>query len=120
MATIHLTKESFLQKVWNFEESPNEWIFKGGKPAIIDFFATWCSPCMMLSPVLEELSEEYAGKVDIYKIDTGREEELSEAFSIRSIPTLLFCPMKGTPRMTQGALPKSSLKEIIEKELLGL
>ena len=118
MATIQITKKEFLQKVWNYEASPDTWKFIGERPAIVDFFATWCGPCKMLAPVLDELSEEYAGKVDFYKVDTGTGEELSEAFRIRSIPTLLFCSTKGQPEITQGALPKASLKQIIDDKLL--
>ena len=83
-----LTKETFLEKVFNFEKN-KEWKFEGDKPAIIDFYADWCGPCKMVAPILEELSEEYEGKVDIYKVDTEAEQELSAAFAIRSIPSML-------------------------------
>lgn len=63
-----------------------------------------------LSPVLEELAEEYAGKVDFYKVDVDKTEDLAGAFGIRSIPTLLFIPLKGQPQITQGALPKTAIK----------
>ena len=119
MATIHLTKSEFLKKVANYEANPQEWKFLGDKPALIDFYATWCGPCKGLSPVLEELSEEYAGKIDIYKIDIDQEEELASIFNIRSVPTLIFSPMAGSPQMAQGALPKPTLKEAIENVLLA-
>nr|AGH13545.1 hypothetical protein [uncultured bacterium pUR16A2] len=119
MAAIHITKQDFISRIWDYENNPREWQFKGNKPAIIDFFATWCGPCKMLSPVLDELSEEYMGQIDIYKVDTGQEYELSEAFGIRSVPSLLFIPMLGQPQMAQGALPKSELKQIIDNNLLG-
>lgn len=118
MAAIHITKQDFISRIWDYETNRGEWAFKGDRPAIVDFFAQWCGPCKMLSPVLDELSEEYAGRIDIYKVDTGQEYELSDAFNIRSVPTLLFCSMSGQPQMAQGALPKSTLKDIIEKELL--
>ena len=66
-----------------------------------------------LPPILEELSDEYAGKVDIYKVDTEVEQELSAAFGIRSIPSMLFVPKDGEPQMAQGALPKHQLEQII-------
>lgn len=113
MATEHLTKQSFLEKIFNFE-TEQEWKFLGDRPAIIDFYADWCGPCKMIAPVMEELSEEYAGKVDIYKIDTEAEQELAAAFGIRSIPSILFIPMDGAPQMAQGALPKHTFKEVIE------
>lgn len=116
MATIHLNKEGFLRRVADIDNK--EWKFLGDKPAIIDFYAPWCGPCKMLSPVLDELSEEYAGKIDIYKVNVDEEDELSAAFGIRSVPTLIFIPMEGTPQRSAGALPKPQLKETIETILL--
>ena len=112
-----LTKETFLKKVFNFDDN-KEWKFEGDKPCIIDFYADWCGPCKMVAPILEELSEEYKGKIDIYKVDTEVEQELSGVFRIKSIPSMLFIPMDKQPMMQAGALPKTALKEIIEKELI--
>jgi thioredoxin 1 len=113
-----LTKETFMQKVFNFEEN-KEWKFEGDLPCLIDFYADWCQPCKMVAPILEELAEEYKGKVNIYKVDTEAERELAGAFGIRSIPSMLFVPNDGQPQMAQGALPKESFKEVIEDVLLG-
>lgn len=112
----HLTKETFKQKVFDFEKS-QEWNFAGTKPAIIDFYADWCGPCKMVAPILEELSKEYDGKLDIYKIDTDKEQELAGMFGIRSIPSLLFIPTDGQPQMAQGALPKATFKQVINEVL---
>ncbi|HEX2970341.1 MAG TPA: thioredoxin [Bacteroidales bacterium] len=100
-----LTKESFLNKIFDYEKK-SEWEFQGKKPCIIDFYAEWCGPCKMVSPVLEELASDYSGKLDVYKIDTEAELELASAFGIRSIPSFLFVPVKGQPQMAMGALPK--------------
>lgn len=116
---MHLTKDEFLQKVYNYEKNPNEWKYEGDKPAIVDFYATWCGPCKMLAPILEELAKEYDGQIVVYKIDTEKEPELSAAFGIRSIPTLLFIPKSGDPQVAQGAMPKASLKKAIDEFLLG-
>lgn len=119
MQTIHLTKSEFLAKVADYETSPNEWKYLGDRPAVIDFYASWCGPCKMIAPILEELAAEYGDSIYIYKIDTEKEQELAAAFGIQSIPTLLFVPMEGAPQMAQGAMPKNALKEAIDKVLLN-
>ena len=114
----HLTLETFKQKVFNFEKN-TDWKFEGDKPAIIDFYADWCGPCKMVAPILEELSAEYDGKLNIYKVDTESEQELASVFGIKSIPSLLFIPKDSQPQMAQGALPKDSFKKAF-KEVLGV
>ena len=113
----HLNKETFLEKVFNFETN-EEWKYEGNLPCLIDFYADWCGPCKMVAPILEELSKEYDGKINIYKVDTEVEQELAAAFGIRSIPSMLFCPMDGKPQMAMGALPKQALKDAINDVLL--
>jgi len=105
----NLTKETFKEKVFDFENN-QEWKFEGDKPAVIDFFASWCGPCKTIAPILEELSAEYDGKVDIYKVNTEDEHELAGMFGIQSIPSILFIPMGEQPQMAQGALPKETFK----------
>lgn len=119
MKPIELTKAEFLQKVANIDASPAEWKYLGDRPALIDFYATWCGPCRMVAPVLEELAAEYGDSIYIYKIDTDKEQELAAAFGIRSIPSLLFVPMEGTPQMAQGAMGKAEFKRLIDELLLG-
>jgi thioredoxin 1 len=117
MGTIQLTAQEFREKIFNYE-SEEEWKFKGVRPAIVDFYAEWCGPCKAVAPILEELSIEYSGELDIYKIDTDNESELSSLFGIQSIPTLLFIPLNGNPMMQKGALPKNVLKQVIDERLL--
>ncbi len=117
MATVQLNLQGFKDKVFDFEKE-EAWKYKGEIPAIIDFYADWCGPCRAVAPVLEELSDQYADKVIIYKIDTDKEAELSSLFGIQSIPTLLFIPKEGTPMMQKGALPKNVLQQVIEERLL--
>ena len=117
MATEHLTKATFTEKVFNYEQN-QDWKFEGQLPCIIDFYADWCGPCKMVAPILEELSTEYAGKINIYKIDTEAEQELAGVFGIRSIPSMLFCPVEGQPQMSVGALPRNSLIQAIDNVLL--
>lgn len=116
--TINLTKVDFLAKVANYEENPEKWEYLGDKPCIIDFYADWCGPCKMVAPILEELAAEYEDDIYIYKVDTEAEQELAAAFGIRSIPSLLFCPMNEQPQMAQGALPKDGFKQAINEVLL--
>ena len=118
MGTIHLTKAEFLTKVANYEANPTEWKYLGDKPCIIDFYASWCGPCKTIAPILEDLAKEYDGQIYIYKIDTEKEQELAAAFGIRSIPTILFCPVGENPQMEQGAMPKDAFKQAIEEVLL--
>ena len=117
MALEHLTKETFITKVFDYENN-REWKFAGELPCLIDFYADWCSPCKMVAPILEELAVEYKDKINIYKVDTEDQQELAGVFGIRSIPSLLFCPADGAPQMAMGALPKDTFRKVIEDILL--
>jgi thioredoxin len=114
----HLTKETFIEKIFDFEKE-KEWKYKGNKPAIIDFYADWCQPCKMVAPIIEELSVEYKDKVDVYKINTEDQQELSAVFGVRSIPSLLFIPVDGQPQMSAGALPKDGFVNAFE-DIFGI
>ncbi|MCD6440353.1 MAG: thioredoxin [Candidatus Marinimicrobia bacterium] len=116
--TKHLTKEDFLNEVFDYENN-SEWKFAGALPCIVDFYADWCAPCKMIAPILEEISEEYAGLINVYKVNTEEQQELAAAFGIRSIPSLLFVPKEGKPQMAAGALPKTNLEEAI-RDVLGV
>lgn len=117
MPTIKLTTQGFKEKIFDFDNE-KEWKYRGTLPAIIDFYADWCGPCKMVAPALEELSDEYEGKLLIYKIDTEVEQQLSAAFGIMSIPTFLFIPAEGDPSLQPGALSKPVFKQVIEEHLL--
>ena len=112
-----LNKETFREKVFNFEKN-KEWKYEGTLPALVDFWAPWCGPCRLVGPVIDELSKDYAGKIHFYKVNTEEEQELAGMFGIQSIPSLLFIPVGGEPKMALGALPKKELKRIIESELI--
>jgi thioredoxin len=119
MNTIELTRADFLTEVSNFETNPSEWKYLGDKPAIIDFYASWCGPCKTIAPILEELAAEYGDSIVIYKVDTEKEQELAAVFGIRSIPSLLFVPMEGKPQMARGAMSKAAFREAIDNVLLN-
>ena len=116
--TMKLTKADFLTKIMDYETNSKEWKYLGDKPAIIDFYADWCGPCKKIAPILEELAEEYSGKIYIYKINVDVEKELAAVFGIRSIPLLLFIPMNDAPQAVPGALSKAEFKEVIDEILL--
>ena len=113
-----MTVETFKKQVMDFEKNPDKWSFKGDKPAIIDFYATWCGPCKATAPVLEEIAGEYSGKIDVYKVDVDKEAELAALFGIRSIPSLLFIPKTGEPTMNTGAMNKPQFEQAIKSVLL--
>ena len=117
MTTVQLTTQDFKDKIFDYEQE-SEWKYKGTVPAIIDFYADWCGPCRAVAPILEELSGTYKESLYIYKVDTDKEAELSALFGIRSIPTLLFIPMTGSPMIQQGAIPKSAFQQVINERLL--
>lgn len=112
----HLTQETFREKVFDYENN-KDWKFAGELPCIIDFYADWCGPCKMVAPILDDLAREYEGKINIYKVDTEKEQELAAMFGIRSIPSLLFVPKEGKPQMAMGALPKEAFKDAINSVL---
>ncbi|MBB6482161.1 thioredoxin [Spirochaeta isovalerica] len=112
----HLTVDTFKEKVFNYTEN-KDWKFEGDLPCIIDFYADWCGPCKMVAPILEELSTEFEGKMNVYKVNTEEQQELAAAFGIQSIPSLLFVPKDGQPQMAMGALPKNSLLDAMKNVL---
>lgn len=118
MNVKELTLESFKNSIMDYEANPNEWKFKGERPAVIDFYAVWCGPCKATAPILESLAKEYDGQVDFYKVDIDKQQELSTMFDIRSIPTLLFIPKEGKPQMQVGAMDHTQLENAIKSILL--
>lgn len=116
-APVHLTKAEFMKKVMDYEKNTETWKFEGQRPCIVDFYADWCAPCRITSPILEDLAKQYAGKIDIYKVDVDDEKELASVFGVQSIPAFLFCPMEGEPAMSSGIAntPEATRQMFIEQ-----
>jgi thioredoxin len=115
---IQLTYDEFLKNIWNFEENPQKWVFKGDTPVIIDFYADWCKPCKMIAPILDKIAKDYEGKIKVYKINVDNERKLASVFQVQSIPSVLFVPMKGEPSMQTGALSEEAYLKIVKEQLL--
>ena len=114
----YLTKESFKEKIWDYEKNADKWVYEGSEPAIIDFYADWCKPCKMVAPILDEISQEYAGKIKVYKIDTQVQKELAAVFQVSSIPAFLYIPVDGKPQMDRGFKQKEAFEKVINEILL--
>lgn len=112
-----LNAQEFKNQIFNYTQE-KEWKYLGDAPAIIDFYADWCGPCRIQGPILEKISQKYAGKINVFKIDTEANPELSAAFGIRSIPSLLFIPKNGTPSMNPGLLQEAQLDQVVNEYLL--
>ncbi|MBR1631249.1 MAG: thiol reductase thioredoxin [Paludibacteraceae bacterium] len=94
------------------------WAYKGSMPCVIDCYTTWCGPCKRLAPIMEELAEQYCGRVCFYKTDIERDRLLGRVFGAASIPTIVYVPVDGQPIVTKGLMPKEQYVQIIESVLL--
>jgi len=112
---IDITAKEFKEKIFDYDNE-KEWKFKGTKPTLVEYGASWCNPCKMLAPVLDEISNEHP-EINFYKVDTEVESELSLQFAIRSIPAVLYIPLDGQPKMVTGFGGKESIEELLKKHL---
>lgn len=115
---IEITKEDFLTKVADYKKSPEKWVSLAEKPIIVDFYANWCKPCKMISPILDKMAEKYADKIIIYKVNVDKEKELAKEIGINSIPTLIFVPKDGEPQIMVGAKSEEEFDKFIQEVLL--
>lgn len=113
----HINQDEFRAQICDFVQSPT-WQYKGKKPCVIDFYATWCGPCRTISPFLDKLSVKYKDQIDVYKIDVDKNRDLAQAFGATSIPLLIFVPFNGEPQANRGALPEAELENAIKTVLL--
>ena len=118
---IKIGNEQFKTLIMDYLKNPNEWKYMGKLPCIVDFYADWCGPCRIASPLLDELARKYKGKIVVYKVNTDQERELSQAFGISGIPAFLWVPKSGKPTMTSGiARSPETTKEQFEKMIQDL
>ncbi|MCD4698055.1 MAG: thiol reductase thioredoxin [Bacteroidales bacterium] len=114
----YLTAEQFREKVWDYEVNPEQWVYNGELPCVVDFYADWCKPCKMVAPIMDDLADYYDGKVLVYKVNTDEQRELATVFQVKSIPAILFAPKEGKPAMQPGALSKEDYIRIIDDFIL--
>lgn len=114
----HLTYNEFLKKVWDFEKNPTTFEYKGKLPAVIDFYADWCGPCRRVAPIMEKMAEDYEGRLLVYKVNVDQEKGLAAVFQAKSIPMVLFIPVKGMPYKQVGAMQEQGYREVIEEQLI--
>ena len=109
MTVTELTQEDFVKKVYDFETNPNAWKFEGDKPAVIDFYATWCGPCKMIAPLLDEVAIDYAGKLKVAKLNIDQNSATPPKYGIRGIPTLMLFKNGEVAATKVGALSKTQI-----------
>ena len=110
----HIDAAFMRANIYDYKAHPTKFVFKGKRPAVVDFYATWCGPCRSLGPKLEAVAKKYEGKIDFYKVDVDKNAELSQIFRVQSIPMVLFIPMEGIPTQTLGDLSPEEIQQSID------
>ena len=113
----YLSTAEFRNKIMDYVEHPDEWVYKGTRPAVIDFYTTWCGPCKMLAPVLEEVSGEMSDAVSFYNVDVDENPDLAQKFGITSIPALVVLKEGEKAGMQVGFLPKDGVVDFIKSQI---
>lgn len=111
-----ITRQFFLDNIFDYRKG-GEFVYNGELPVVIDFWATWCGPCMRMLPDMEKLAEKYKGKVMFYKVNADKEKDLCNHFGVQALPTMFFIPAGGKPIVEVGARLEKYI-EIIEEQLL--
>ena len=116
---IEMDETMFLTRVFDYmDKNATEWKYKGDKPCIIDFYATWCGPCKMIAPTLKELAKKYKDSIYVYKVDVDKQKRLAGAMGIQSMPTVVFIPIKGQPQVIVGAADRDTFYRAVKEVLL--
>lgn len=112
-----LSESEFKDLVCDFTRMADEPVFIVKRPTVVDFYATWCGPCKALSPIMDELAADYAGRVDFFRVDVDKAQDLSQAFQIASIPTLFFIAADGSAQAALGYMERTELEQFITQIL---
>ena len=115
---VMMNKSIYIKNIYDYEKNPNTFVYKDNKPSVIDFYADWCGPCRRISPIMDELSVKYKGKVNFYKVNVDFEKELASIHGITNIPVVALFHVKGEPQLSVGALQKEKYIEMIENILI--
>lgn len=114
---VQMDRAMYIEKIHDFVATPDTFIFRGTRPAVVDFYADWCRPCKHLAPIMGELSDDYKDKVDFYKINVDQERELAMIHNVSSIPVVFIFTGKGKPSYTLGAMNKEDYESLINEAL---
>ena len=114
-----ITYQDYIDKIWDFDQHPDKFVFKGNTAVIIEFYSRHCGPCRLLMNHLEKMADEYEGELTVYKVDAEQEKELAFLFKVEGYPTLFLIPKDGHKMMRRDGLPsEENLRTLIEGQLL--
>lgn len=111
----HINANYMREHIYDFEAHPDTFVYKGDKPAIIDFYADWCRPCRQLAPKLQEVADRYADQLVVYKVNVDENPQLASLFGVQSIPMVLFVPLNDLPYKSLGDLPMDHIEGLLGK-----
>lgn len=107
-----ISTEKFKNDIFNFE-AHTEWTYEKDQPIIVNFYADWCGPCRLFSPILEQVSNNYQGKLAVYKINIDQSPEIPNLFGIRSVPTTLFISKGEEPALAMGVMQLEDMQKAV-------
>ena len=114
---IQLDETQYRNQIFDYVQNTRQWVYKGKRPCVVDFYAEWCRPCKMIAPYFDTLAIEYAGKVDFYRVNVDEARNLSQIFNIQSIPMVMFCNSQKA-QAASGAYPIQFYRNMIDSLLV--